>query len=97
MKSLLVIWFAVAFGYTASGIIASLYRLIAPPGDSQISHWVRNGVLVVAGPTVFFGAATRAYFKDELSTSFLLTAILALSYWSFAIGLFILNLVVAFR
>jgi hypothetical protein len=96
MKGLLVILFAIAFGFTASGIVASLYRLLAPSSGSD-SSWLRNGVLIIAGPTVFFGAVTRAYIKNELSASLVVMTFLALSYWSFAIGLFILNLAIAFK
>jgi hypothetical protein len=97
MNGFVLILFAVAAGFTASGIVASVYRLIAEPPESESARWIRNSVLVIAGPTVFFGVATRAYLKEELSAGLLLMAILALSYWSFAIGLFVLNVVVAFR
>jgi hypothetical protein len=49
---------------------------------------------VVAGPTVFFNIATRMLVTNELSPLLFSFAVLALSYWSFALGLFILNIVI---
>lgn len=96
MHDLLVVFFAVAAGFTASGIVASVYRIIARSPESNREKMVRHAVLVVAGPTVFFGTATRLLMTKELSPILFSFAVMALSYWSFAIGLFILNIVISF-
>ena len=96
MHGLLVVFFAVAAGFTASGIVASVYRIVAPSPESDGGKMVRHVVLVVAGPTVFFGTATRLLLTKELSPLLYSIAIAALSYWSFALGLFVLNVVISF-
>ncbi len=96
MHGLLVVFFAVAAGFTASGIVASAYRIVAPSPESDGQKLVRNVVFVVAGPTVFFGTATRLLLTKELSPLLFSFAIMALSYWSFALGLFVLNIVIVF-
>ena len=94
MHPFLVACFAVAAGFTASGIVASLYRIMARSPQSDHEKMVRQIVLVVAGPTVFFNAATRLLMTKELSPLLFSVAVAALSYWSFALGLFILNIVI---
>lgn len=96
MHELLVVFFAVAAGFTASGIVASVYRIMARSPESDRQKMVRHAVLVVAGPTVFFGTAMRLLMTKELSPLLFSIAIMALSYWSFALGLFILNIVIGF-
>ena len=94
MHPLFVVFFAVAAGFTASGIVASLYRIVARSPQSDGETLVRQVVLVVAGPTVFFNAAARLFMTKELSPLLFAFAVVALSYWSFALGLFILNIVI---
>ena len=94
MHPLLVAFFAVAAGFTVSGIVASLYRIVARSPQSDREKLVRQIVFVVAGPTVFFNIATRMLVTNELSPLLFSFAVLALSYWSFALGLFILNIVI---
>jgi hypothetical protein len=94
MHPLLVAFFAVAAGFTASGIAASLYRIVARAPQNEREKLVRQIVFVVAGPTVFFNIATRMLVTNELSPLLFSFAVLALSYWSFALGLFILNIVI---
>jgi hypothetical protein len=96
MHGLLVVLFAVAAGFTASGIVASIYRIVATSPESDGQKTVRHVVLAVAGPTVFFGTATRLLLKKELSPLLFSFAIMALSYWSFAVGLFVLNVAISF-
>lgn len=94
MHPVLVAFFAVAAGFTASGIVASLYRIVARSPQSDRALLARQIVLVVAGPTVFFNIATRMFMTKELSPLLFSFAVMALSYWSFALGLFILNIVI---
>lgn len=96
MHGLLVVFFSVTAGFTASGIVASAYRIVVPSPKSDGQQVVRNVVLAVAGPTVFFGTATRLLLTKELSPSLFSLAIMALSYWSFALGLFVLNVAISF-
>jgi hypothetical protein len=95
LHGLLVALFAIAFGFTASGITANLYRLIASKPESLRAKIVYAGVMVLAGPSVLFeNAATSFKAKKCSGIAFWLAAALA-GYWSFALGLFVLNLYIS--
>ncbi|GAA0556083.1 DUF6949 family protein [Rhizomicrobium electricum] len=95
MHGLIIIFFAIAIGFTASGITANLYRLIAKKPESLKARLVYAGVMVVAGPNVLFeNAATSFKTKKCSSIAFWLAAAIA-GYWSFVLGLFVLNIYVA--
>ena len=96
LHDLMVVLFATTAGFTASGIIANIYRLIvktkAEKPVAKLSYWA---VMVVAGPTVLFDNAARS-FKTKACTAmafWLATAIAG--YWSFALGLFVIQLALA--
>jgi hypothetical protein len=95
MHGLIVILFAIATGFTASGITANAYRLIAGKPESLPGRLVYAGVMVVAGPNVLFENAANSFKAKKCSSIvFWLAAALA-GYWSFAVGLFVLNLYMA--
>jgi hypothetical protein len=95
MNGLVVILFAIAVGFTASGITASIYKLVARKPSSLAEQIVYAGVMVLAGPNVLFGnAATWFKAKKCSGIAFWLAAAVA-GYWSFAIGLFVLNFYVS--
>jgi len=96
MNGFWILVFAVAAGFTASGIVASLYRLSGYDSDSTGGWLLRHLVLVVAGPTVLFETAVRGYAKKEWTAVMFWLAICGLSYWSFAIGLLVLDLALRF-
>ena len=93
MRSFLIVFFAIASGFTASGIVASLYRLSGMSTESQTGKVLRTAVLVVAGPTVIFESAVNGLMKKEWSPVVFWFVIAGLSYWSFGIGLLILDIV----
>jgi len=89
---ILVILFAIAIGLTASGITANLYRLIFKKPETTRAKIIYAGVMVLAGPSVLFeNAATSFRAKKCSGLAFWLAAAVAL-YWSFAVGLFVLNI-----
>jgi len=95
MHGLVVILFAIAFGFTASGITACLYRLLANKPETLSSRIVYAGVMVLAGPSVLFGNAAKSFRNKKCSSiAFWLAAAVA-GYWSFVLGLFVLNIYVA--
>lgn len=95
MHGLIVILFAIAIGFTASGITANAYRLIANKPESLPGRLVYAGVMVIAGPNVLFENAANSFKAKKCSgIAFWLAAAIA-GYWSFAVGLFVLNLYVA--
>lgn len=93
---LFVALFATTAGFTASGILANLYRVIVGPkdktGPARTAYFV---VMVVAGPSVLLeNAAAKLREKSCSRLAFWLAASIS-AYWSFAIGLFVLNLSLA--
>jgi Family of unknown function (DUF6949) len=94
MHNLLVFLFAMTGGFAVSGIVANIYRLIAPKpnGGGKIAYYV---VMVIAGPSVLFDNAARSWrSRGCTAIAFWLAAAIS-AYWSFIIGLFGMSLALA--
>ena len=90
-KDTLIVAFATLAGFTASGILANLYRLLARKPESAVSRVGYVAVMVVAGPNVLFeNAAASLRAKDCTRFAFWLAASIS-AYWSFALGMFIIK------
>jgi hypothetical protein len=95
MRGLLIVLFAIAFGFTISGIVANTYRLLAKKPQGVGAKIVYAGVMVLAGPSVLFeNAATSFRAKKCSSIAFWLAAAVA-GYWSFMLGLLLLAMYAA--
>jgi hypothetical protein len=94
-KELFVILFAIAAGFTASGIVANLYRLIAKKPASLGERIGYYAVMVVAGPNVLLSNATTSLRKKNCSRGAYWLAAAVTAYWSFVLGLFMLNMTMA--
>jgi hypothetical protein len=95
MQGLIVILFAIAIGFTASGITANAYRLFASKPESLGARLVYAGVMVVAGPNVLFENAANSFKTKKCSRiAFWLAAAIA-GYWSFVLGLLVLNIYIS--
>jgi hypothetical protein len=95
MHGLLVIFFALAFGFTASGITANPYRLIASKPETTRARIVYAGVMVLAGPSVLFANAAKKFHAKKCSGIAFWLAVAVAAYWSFVLGLLVLNIYVA--
>ena len=94
-RDFMVVMFATTAGFTASGILANLYRLLAKKPETTVWRISYLAVMVVAGPSVLLeNAATSLRAKACSKMAFWLAALIA-AYWSFALGLFVLNLSLA--
>jgi hypothetical protein len=97
VRDLLVVLFAMTAGFTASGLVANTYRLLAKKPASLFEKTTYIAVMVVAGPNVLFeNAATAVRAKSCSKVAFFLAAGVT-GYWSFALGLFILNVAITFK
>lgn len=97
MHDVLVALFAMAAGFTASGITASLYRLLAKESVSSLGRAVYIAVMIFAGPTVLFENAAKAWREKSCSgVAFWLAAALS-GYWSLALGLLVIQIGIALR
>jgi len=92
---LFVALFAITAGFTASGIAANLYRLVASKPQMTAGRVAYVAVMVVAGPSVLFENAARSRRKKECSAIAFWIATAITGYWSFALGLTILAVSIA--
>lgn len=95
MREIVVVLFAIAAGFTASGIVANLYRLLAKKPEGNFGKTVYVAVMVVAGPSVLVGKAAKSFRAKGCSRNALFLAAAVAGYWSFAIGLFVLTVSLA--
>jgi hypothetical protein len=91
LGSLGIVFFAIAAGFTASGIVACLYRLSGHASESTRGKLIRTAVLVFAGPTVLFETALRGRATKEWSPIMFWFVLTGLGYWALGLGLLILD------
>jgi hypothetical protein len=93
---LYMVLFPFAAGLTASGIAANLYRLVVrKKAETGFARMTYLAVMVIAGPSVLFDNAAKAWRSKSGSwLSFCVAASIA-SYWSLAIGLLVIQLAFA--
>jgi len=93
VRDLIVAFFAVAAGFTVSGIVANSYKLVTR--EQELSKLMWNvPLMAVAGPNVIFGtAATSLRARNCSSFAFCLATAIS-GYWSFVLGLFLLNVLI---
>lgn len=88
----LVALFAMTAGFTASGIVANLYRLLVKKAEGFAARIGYVAVMVVAGPSVLFENAARSWRTKACSGVAFWLAAAVCGYWSLALGLFVLEL-----
>ena len=90
-RDILLVAFATLAGFTASGILANLYRLIARKPETTAGRLGYVAVMVVAGPNVLLENAARSMrAKDCSRFAFWLAASIS-AYWSFALGMIVIQ------
>lgn len=94
MRSLWIVLFATAAGFTASGIVAGFYRMLGLNDESRGGRFVRTVVMVAAGPIVIFEAAVKGFRTKQWTPAAFWLTVAAVTYWSLALGLFILDVAV---
>jgi len=95
MHEVTVFFFAIAAGLTLSGIVANIYKLVVRTAKGlpeTTLHWI---IMVLAGPSVLFENASQSLRTKKCSVPGYCFAIGLSLYWSFAIGLFMLNICTA--
>src|SRR5436190_1690977 len=98
MHSLWLLFFSVASGFTASAIVANIYRIChASTSRARAKveglgeRTIRSAVLVFAGPSMLFDNAVKGFRgKTWHPVSFWL-ATAAVVYWSLALGLVVIE------
>jgi EamA domain-containing membrane protein RarD len=94
LRDLYVVAFSTATGFTASGIIANLYRLVFPKAETSIKS-AHIGIMVFAGPSMLFGNSLKAM-REHKSTRIAFWFAAAVSaYWSLVLGMIVLRILFA--
>jgi hypothetical protein len=97
LHALWIMLFSVACGFTASAIIANLYRVSGMRAETSGGKVLRSAVLVFAGPSVLFETAMKGMLgKTWHPLSFWLATALIL-YWSLALGLIVMEIAIHWR
>ena len=93
MHEIWFVLFAIAAGFTTSGVVASLYRCSGMSSETRGGKVVATVVLVLAGPSVIFPMAIKGLRKKEWKLLAGWLVVTGLTYWSLAIGLLVLDIV----
>ena len=91
LHTVTIMLFAIVVGFTASGIVANTYRLLVKQPASIFGKTSHMLVMVVAGPNVLFENAARSFRSKKCSMIAFWLAAAVCGYWSFILGLFVLN------
>lgn len=97
MHDLVLALFALAAGFTASGIMANFYRLVATDAASSVGRAAFVAVMIFAGPNVLFENAAKAWREKSCSAVAFWVAAAVSGYWSLAIGLLVIQLGIALK
>jgi uncharacterized protein DUF6949 len=97
MHDFIVFMFSIAAGATASGLIASIYRLVASEPESRLGTILHYAVMVIAGPVVLVTNSTKSYRDKQCSKAAYAMAIALSAYWSFVTGVILLSVWVALQ
>lgn len=92
MHGLGLVVFAIAAGFTTSGVVASLYNCSGLSSETHGGKVVATAVLVLAGPSVIFLMAMNGLRSKEWKPVVGWLVVAGLTSWSLAIGLLILNI-----
>jgi hypothetical protein len=96
MREFFIVIFAMTAGFTASGIVANSYRLaVKGKPDTNGGRAVYFAIMVIAGPNVLFENAAKATREKSVPRIAMWLAAAVCGYWSFAIGLFVLDIALA--
>lgn len=91
MSDLWLIMFAIGAGFTASGIVATIYKIAAVDTKTSQGKYVRAAVMVFAGPAMLFETAMRSFIDRRWPALFFWLATAGVAYWSLALGLLVIQ------
>jgi hypothetical protein len=89
-----LIFFSIAAGFTASAIVADLYRISGFRANNSQGEMVRIAVLVIAGPSVLFESALRGFSAKDWNARAFWLATAGVLYWSLGIGLLVVDVAI---
>ena len=99
MREALLLLMIIASGFVASGLIASLYRVIsgkpdyAPQPTSEAGRLAAVGLTIFTGPAVLTFNALRAD-PAEQPRVYLMVVLAVAGLWSYVLGLFVVTVAI---
>ncbi len=97
MHDFIVLLFTIAAGMTASGILASIYRMIGTEPQTWVGTCLHYAVMVIAGPVVLISNSTKSFREKRCSKPAYALAMALSAYWSFITGVFIVSVALVIR
>jgi hypothetical protein len=91
MDALTEVLIVLTAGFTASAIIANLYRIAGFEPETTFGHFIRVVVLMFAGPSEIFENAIDARISGRWSAIGFWLAIAGICHWSLVLGLAVLH------
>jgi len=99
-----IILFAIAAGFVAAGVTTSGYQLITNrPLSFEIPDWPALGrfllgfALIFSGPVILMRNAIRARIIEGRPVAWLAASTVVSMSWSFVLGLFVMQIMLALR
>lgn len=86
-----LILFAIAVGFTVSGLVATVYQIAGMDPRTTPGKTVRLAIMVVAGPAFLFEKALRGFIDRRWPPMFFWLAAAGILYWSLALGLLLID------
>ena len=87
MDALAEVLIVLTAGFTASAIIANVYRIVAFEPETTVGHFLRVVVLMFSGPSEMFESAIDARVSGRWSAMGFWLAIAGICHWSLVLGL----------
>ena len=91
MDALTEVLILLTAGFTASAIIANVYRIVGFVPETTFGHFLRVVVLMVSGPSEMFESAIDARVSGQWSAMGFWLAIAGICHWSLIVGLAVIH------
>src|SRR5262245_5732463 len=82
MHSFVVFLFAIGVGFTLSGLVAAVYRLMGFAPQTITGRIAEAAIFIFAGPTTYVAKATASLKKKECSTPVYFLVLGICGFWS---------------
>ena len=91
MNTFVFFLIALTAGFTASGIVANLYRIADFTAETTLGHFLRVVILMFSGPSEIFEWAVEARMSGRWTAVGFWLAISGVFYWSLVLGLAVIH------
>ena len=91
MDALSEVLIVLTVGFTASAIVANLYRIVSFEPETSFGHFIRVAVLMITGPSEMFESAIDARINGRWSAAGFWLAIAGICHWSLILGLAVVH------